>query len=440
MPQIAAPVLRVLLQETADTAALFSDTAQAVSDAGAHAGPGEHLTVPAFLAILIAILVGAKLFGELAERIGQPAVLGELVAGVVLGSSVLGIVDPTVETIHLLAEIGVVILLFEIGLETDLKKLLQVGGASLTAAVVGVVLPFAGGYWVAVLLGLETMVAVVCGAALTATSVGITARVLSDLGRLQDEESQIVLGAAVIDDIIGLIILAVVAQLVAGAEVTPTGVTITALVAFGFVAAVLVLGRYIVPPMFDLLARIGKPETLATMALAFAFLVAYLADAADSALIVGAFAAGLVLAPTRHAHTIEAGVTRLGHFFVPIFFIVVGASVDVRTFADTTVMSVGAALIVVAIVGKMAAGYAPFWLKGKKSVIGVGMVPRGEVGLIFAQMGLTSGVLSVGIFSALTLMVMVTTFMAPPLLKVLFPPRGVPGPPPTGIAESMTEA
>jgi Kef-type K+ transport system membrane component KefB len=440
MPHIAAPFLHALLQESADSAGVLADTAHAAAEAGAHAAQGDHLSVPAFLAILIAILVGAKLCGELAEKIGQPAVLGELVAGVLLGSSVLALVDPTVQVIHLLAEIGVVILLFEIGLETDLKKLLQVGGASLTTAIVGVVLPFAGGYYVAALLGLDTMVAVVCGAALTATSVGITARVLSDLGRLQETESQIVLGAAVIDDIIGLIILAIVAQLVAGAAVTPTGITVTALVAFGFVALVLVLGRFLVPPVFDLLARIGKPETLATMALAFAFLVAYLADAAGSALIVGAFAAGLVLAPTRHAHIIEAGVTRLGHFFVPIFFVVVGASVDVRTFADGTVMSVGLALIAVAIVGKLAAGYAPFWFRGKKSVIGVGMIPRGEVGLIFAQMGLTSGVLDVGIFSALTLMVMVTTFMAPPLLKVLFPPKGAPSRTPGGIAESMTEA
>jgi len=430
-------MIQTLVQGAADTAAVLRDSALVASQAAAQ---GEHLEVPEFLAVLIAILIGAKLFGELAERIGQPAVLGELVAGVVLGASVLNLVDPTVQTIHLLAEIGVVILLFEIGLETDLKKLLQVGGASLTTAVVGVVLPFVGGYYVAHWLGLETMVAVVCGAALTATSVGITARVLSDLGRLQETESQIVLGAAVIDDVIGLIILAIVARLVAGAEVSTGGIIVTALIAFGFVALVLILGKFIVPPLFDLLARVGKPETLATMALAFAFLIAYLADAVDSALIVGAFAAGLVLAPTRHAHTIEAGVTRLGHFFVPIFFVVVGASVDVRTFADTTVMSVGLALIVVAIIGKLAAGYAPFWFKGKKSVIGVGMVPRGEVGLIFAQMGLTSGVLSVGIFSALTLMVMVTTFMAPPLLKVLFPPKGAPGRAPGGIAETMTEA
>ncbi|MGH7476954.1 MAG: cation:proton antiporter [Longimicrobiales bacterium] len=404
--------------------------------------PVEHgLGVPEFLFLLIAILVGAKVLGELAERIGQPAVLGELLAGVLLGVSVFGIVDPQVEVVHLLAEVGVVLLLFQIGLETDLKKLLQVGAASSTVAVVGVVLPFAGGYLVADVLGLGLLPAIVSGAALTATSVGITARVLSDLGRLQEQESQIVLGAAVIDDIVGLVILAVVAQIVAGGDVTPGGIALITLVAFGFVAGVLVVGAFVVPPLFRFLAMIGKPDTIAIMGLAFAFVIAYLADAVGSALIVGAFAAGLVLAPTEHVHVIEDGIRGIARFFVPIFFVAVGAAVDVRTFLDPQVMTVGGALIVVAIIGKMAAGYAPFWVPVKKSVIGVGMVPRGEVGLIFAQMGLTSGVLDVGLFSALTLMVMVTTFMAPPLLKALFPPVGVPiGMAPGSVAEITTEA
>lgn len=177
-------------------------------------------SVQEFLFLLIVILVGAKLVGELAERIGQPAVLGELVAGVLVGGSVLGLVDPTLESIHLLAEIGVIILLFQIGLETDLRQLLKVGGASAVVAVVGVVVPFALGYGVAVALGIAQLPSIVIGASLTATSVGITARVLSDLGRLQEPESQIVLGAAVIDDIVGLIILGVVGGLVAGEAVT----------------------------------------------------------------------------------------------------------------------------------------------------------------------------------------------------------------------------
>ena len=185
------------------------------------------MTVPQFLFILVAILVVAKVMGELAERVGQPAVLGELVAGVILGASVLGIVDSGNAIIHLLAELGVILLLFQIGLETDLKRLLSVGPASAVVAMTGVAVPFIGGYLVAAALGMDTMPAVVAGAALTATSVGITARVLSDLGRLQDPESQIVLGAAVIDDVIGLIILAVVSQVVGGAELTAGSVLTT---------------------------------------------------------------------------------------------------------------------------------------------------------------------------------------------------------------------
>src|SRR3954469_17553340 len=171
----------------------------------------DHLDVPRFLGLLVVMLGTAKLLGALAQRIGQPAVLGELVAGVVLGASALGVIDPKTEILHLLSEMGVVILLFAIGLETDLRQLLRVGGAASAVACVGVALPFALGYAVCHVLGLSNLVAIVAGAALTATSVGITARVLSDLGRLQDPEGQIILGAAVIDDVIGLIILTVVA-------------------------------------------------------------------------------------------------------------------------------------------------------------------------------------------------------------------------------------
>ena len=193
-----------------------------------------HLTPPQFLGLLAVILAVAKLCGAAAQWIGQPAVLGELLAGVLLGISVVGLVDPHNEVLHLLAELGVVILLFEIGLETDLKKLLKVGGASAAVAIVGVVLPFALGYGVCRMLGLHDLVAVVAGASLTATSVGITARVLSDLNRLQEPESQIILGAAVIDDVIGLVILAVVTGLTHGEAVTILGVATTTGIAFGF--------------------------------------------------------------------------------------------------------------------------------------------------------------------------------------------------------------
>ena len=399
------------------------------------------MPIDQFLWVLIAILVGAKLLGELAERIGQPAVLGELLAGVLLGASVLDVVHHDDHVIHLLAEIGVIVLLFEIGLETDLRRLIQVGAASSLTAVVGVVAPFGLGYLVAVWFGLDTLVAVVIGASLTATSVGITARVLSDLGRLQDPESQIVLGAAVIDDVIGLIILAVVSGMIAGAGVSVGGVAQITALAFGFLVAVLVVGRFAVPALFGLLDRLGKPESLAIMGLVLAFAVAWLADRAGSALIIGAFAAGLTLAPTRFAHDVETGVVRIGQFFVPIFFVSVGAAVDVRTFADPEVLLLGLALIGVAVIGKFAAGYAPWWIRAKKNVIGVGMIPRGEVGLIFAQTGLAAGVLTAGTFSALTLMVLVTTFMAPPLLRALFPPKPHPnGHDDSALARSVTEA
>jgi len=402
------------------------------------------ISVERFLLLLAVILVAAKVLGELAERIAQPAVIGELLAGVLLGPSVLGFVDPNLPALHLFAEIGVVLLLFGIGLETDLKRLLSVGGAAATVAVVGVALPFALGYGVGHALGLGTLPAIVAGAALTATSVGITARVLSDLGMLKSVEGQIVLGAAVIDDVIGLIILAVVTDLVAGQEPSILGVLRTTGVAFGFIIVVLVAGRFLIPPLFRLIARSGKEQTIAAMALALAFLLAVLASQVGSALIIGAFAAGLVLAPTEHVHAVEHGIVRLANVFVPIFFVAVGAAVDVRTFGSRDVLLVGLALTGVAILGKFAAGFAPVWIRARKTLIGVGMIPRGEVGLIFAQTGLTAGVLNAGTFSALMLMVLVTTFIAPPLLRQLAtkPERGAAAPLPeaSAVGEMTTEA
>lgn len=401
--------------------------------------PGD-VSVVQFLFLLAVILIAAKILGELAERIGQPAVVGELLAGVVLGPSVIGFVDPTLPPLHLIAEIGVVLLLFGIGLETDLKRLMSVGGAAFTVAVVGVLVPFALGYVVSRALGLELLPAIVAGAALTATSVGITARVLADLGRLQSVEGQIVLGAAVIDDVIGLIILAIVADLVAGTAPTALGIARTTAIAFGFLAAAVIVGRFVIPPVFSLIARIGKEHTLATMALVLAFLLAVLAATVGSALIVGAFAAGLVLAPSEHVQAIERGVVRLANVFVPVFFVAVGAAVDVRTLGSGEVLLVGLALTAVAIAGKFVAGFAPVWVRANKTLIGVGMIPRGEVGLIFAQTGLTAGVLSGGDYSALMLMVLVTTFLAPPLLRALAARAGTADRDPGAVVEMTTEA
>jgi Kef-type K+ transport system membrane component KefB len=390
----------------------------------------EHLEVHQVLGLLVLVLAAAKLAGAAAKWIGQPAVLGELIAGVLLGMSVFGLVNPKNEIIHFLAEVGVVILLFEIGLETDVSQLLRVGGASAAVAVVGVVLPFALGYGVCQALGLDNLVAVVAGATLTATSVGITARVFSDLGRLREPESQIVLGAAVIDDLLGLIILAVVSGMTAGAGVTFLGVAGITTVAFGFLIVTLVLGSLIVPVLIRGTRRIDSPGLPTILAVAVAFGLAWLARIAGSAMIIGAFAAGLLLRRSSIAHQIEEGARHLGYLFVPIFFVVVGAAVDVSVFnplnaTNHQTLLVGGLLIIAAVVGKLAAGYAPFWLTARKTVIGVGMIPRGEVGLIFAQMGLSTGVFDTGLFSAVMLMVMATTFLAPPLLRLLFPPLPV---------------
>ncbi len=387
--------------------------------------------VPQLLGILAVVLAAARLLGAAIAKIGQPAVLGELIAGVLLGSSVFGIVDPLDGVLHTFAELGVVILLFEIGLETDLTQLLRAGIDSIAVAIAGVVLPFAAGYFVCRFMGLSNTVAIFSGAALTATSVGITARVLNDLGRLKELESQIIIGAAVIDDILGLVILTIVGGMAKGDAITAWRVVSVTALAFGFLIGTILIGSLVVPWLMRLVSRVRVPGFVPTLGLLLAFGLAWGADAAGSAAIIGAFAAGLLLRPTPYVDEIEKGIAPLGHFFIPIFFVVVGASVDLHVFAprpeNFATLRLGGLLVVVAVLGKFLAGYAPFWFRGRKAIIGVGMIPRGEVGLIFAQMGLAAHVFDKAEFSAMTLMVMVTTFIAPPLLRLLFPPKETDG-------------
>ncbi len=405
-----------------------------------------HYPVEKFFVAFALILIFSKVFGELAERIKQPAVLGELVAGVILGGSVLAFVPSSAgvagyDTFHLLAEVGVAILLFEIGLETDLKDMLKVGVSSTLVAVVGVVVPFVLGFASVLafekygLMGdvdpsLMILIAITAGATLTATSVGITARVLSDMNRLQTGEAKIVLGAAVIDDILGLIILGVVSGLIesskgGGAGMTVGGVLIIFLKSFGFLVAAVVIGNLTSKKLFDLVQKMRVRGVLLLSALAFAFIFAFLASAVGLAPIVGAFAAGLVLANTNQFKLIEERLKPVSDVFTPIFFIMVGAAVDVRVFnpfvsENIPILMIAGVLFIVAVVGKFVSGWAVFQKGINKSVIGFGMIPRGEVGLIFAQVGLTYGVFSSQLFSAVTVMVMLTTFIAPPLLKIAF--------------------
>jgi Kef-type K+ transport system membrane component KefB len=386
--------------------------------------PPPAVPIAEFLLALIAIFVAAKAFGEIAERLGQPAVLGELVGGVVIGVSGLHLVDPHDVTIHLFSELGVILLLFVIGLETDLRKLMQVGGPATAVAVVGVVLPFAGGAAFGYLMGMGLMVAVFLGAALTATSVGITARVLSDLGHLKDDESQVILGAAVVDDIIGLVLLTIVGTLANGGELTFLGIGRIVLIGFGFVILAILIGSQLAPLLIRAIDRIEMNRGLFFSSIVFALLLAYAAAKTGSAVIIGAFAAGLVLARTHRGKEIEREVHDLAQFFIPIFFVVVGAAVDLRSLNPfdpeaRRFLLIGLALTLIGILGKVAAGYVVSGKKLRRIVIGVGMIPRGEVGLIFATIGLSTKLLTPGLYSAVALMVMLTTFIAPPLLRRL---------------------
>jgi Kef-type K+ transport system membrane component KefB len=394
------------------------------------------LSTPNLFLTLAAILIAAKLFGELAERFGQPAVLGELVAGVLLGGSVLGIVPadgPIAEIVRVLAQLGVVLLLFEIGLETDLKEMFRVGPASLSVATVGVALPFLFGflYWShAPHTGSDgggnlNTAAVFLGATLTATSVGITARVLSDLGRIHTQEARIIIGAAVLDDVIGLVILSVVSALAAGSSLSTLEVLRVSAVAVGFLVVAVVAGRFLVPRLFDLVVRMRVRYVLLVFAVAFALALSAVASLAGSAMIIGAFAAGLILSGTNQFDTIEREVRPVASIFTPIFFLSVGASVNLRLLDPTRegsagILGMAAAITGLAILGKVAAGWAAPWLTFRRLVVGVGMVPRGEVGLIFADIGRRSGILNEAVFGAILLMVMATTFVAPPGLKLLF--------------------
>lgn len=385
----------------------------------------EHgIEIAPILLAFAAALFGAKLFGELAERVGQPAVLGELLAGIVLGPSVLGLV-PLSDGIFLLSEIGVVLLLFEVGLETNLEDLMRVGAPAMAVALAGMTLPFAGGYAVTRALGYENLTAVFVGAALTATSIGITARVLSELNVLATREGQIVLGAAVVDDVLGLVILAVVSKVAAGGRFDMGAAVKSGVLAVGFLVGAIALGIPLGRRLVHIVGKANVRGVLGAIAVAFALFIAWAAKAVESAPIVGAFAAGMALARTNRRHDIDTALKPVVDIFAPVFFIYVGAEVDVSLLnpavaENRPALLLGLLLTIVGFVGKFAAGFCA-WGNVRRPFIGAGMVPRGEVGLIFASLGLATKALPERVFVAVLVAVFATTFVAPPLLKVLRP-------------------
>ena len=405
----------------------------------------------AFLHTLLAmaiVLVGSKLGGDIAQRLHQPGVLGELVAGVLLGNlhhlgvDALGFIgrDPTVD---ILAQLGAVVLLFEVGLESTVAQMRQVGVSATVVAVLGVLAPMLLGYGVGAWLlpDASLYVHLFLGATLSATSVGITARVLRDLGESQSPEARIILGAAVIDDVLGLIVLAAVSGLISAAdrgqavEVGPLlGIVAKAV---GFLAGAIAIGSLVMPRVYRVASRMRGDGILLGVSLAFAFLLAWAAGAAGLAPIVGAFAAGLVLegamfepfardgqpAPPARAgapEELEHLIHPIGQMLAPMFFVVMGFRVDLAALADPRALALAGALTVAAVLGKQACALG---VGGglRRLAVGVGMIPRGEVGLIFAQMGLAmtvggAPVVDASTFSAIVIMVILTTLLTPPAL------------------------
>jgi Kef-type K+ transport system membrane component KefB len=371
---------------------------------------------------LAIVWVSAKVASEAMERLGQTAVLGELLAGVVIGPGVLGLVYES-EILHSLAELGVVILLLEVGVQSDLSELLKAGVQSSVVALVGVVLPFVAGFALMRAMGASSLVAIFVGATLTATSVGVTARVLADLGRLGDAAARVVLGAAVVDDVLGLIILAVVTGIVETGGFAWTDVALLTGKAVVFLLAAIVLGVRFAPTLVRWVGRLKARGTLIVYAVVFAVVLSALADAIGLATIIGAFAAGLVLSRTERRQHIEERVRPVADLLVPIFFVTVGMKVDpsvLDPFAPDGQLLTALLLTGVAVAAKLAAGVAVYQRGVRRWPVGVGMIPRGEVGLIFAGIGLSAGVILPPLYASLIVMVMLTTFVAPPWLKALY--------------------
>ena len=383
----------------------------------------EGYDLALILGNLLIIIIVARLAAELAERIKIPAVLGEIIAGIIIGPSVLGLIDPiknldVANMVLLLGEIGVILLLFQVGLEMDLGEMAKVGKPALLVALIGVLVPFAAGFGVASAFGESGKISLFIGAALTATSVGITARVLGDLRALALRESRIVLGAAVADDVLGLIILTVVVKVVTEGSISVGVVLETIGLAVGFLVITGLLAIYVIPKTFTRIDRVAKSSTT-IVAVSFALMLAFslLANQAKLAFIIGAFMAGLAVGRSQQHERIAEGLNPLGHIFIPVFFASIGINADLDAMFQPSVLALATVLTVVAIIGKLVAGFGIGRSPGDKLLIGIGMIPRGEVGLIFASIGLSKGILDNELYGALLLMVLVTTLITPPLLR-----------------------
>jgi len=379
------------------------------------AGTGSDI-----LLLILVVFGGAKLMAEVFERLRMPGVVGEIIAGVVLGPSVLNLVQPSL-TIETVADVAVMFLLFQVGLEIKPSELLRVGRTAMLVAILGVVAPFAMGWGIMMAWGEPQIESLFVGSALVATSVGITANVLAAKGLLQLAASRIIMAAAVIDDVIGLLVLAIVSGAAKG-SINFLDIGLTALLSIAFVAIVVKWGsraaRHVVP-RFEKVLRVQEADFSLAMVMLFA--LALLATKAGVAAIVGAFLAGMVLSETagHRVHEMARGTKEL---LVPFFLVGIGLRVDVQAFRDPSVLALTAIITLAAVVSKLGGCMLGAWRLGRAEAfrVGAGMVPRGEVGMIVAQIGMSLGVVGNAAYLVVVGMAVATTILAPPLLAIAY--------------------
>lgn len=393
------------------------------------------MNVADVLLSLLIILLTARVFGEIAIRLGAPSVIGELLAGVVLGPSLFGWIEPN-EIIHLLAEIGIILLLFDVGLETDLGNLVRSGSKSFIVALGGFLAPFIAGsavsYWV---FDLSLLPALFIGGTLTATSIGITVRTLTDLNKQNSPEGQITLGAAVLDDILGVVLLALLYEFSVNGEVNlaKAGRILLLVCVFFAIAPVLATMFSKLIQIFD--RRIDNPGLLPTTIVALVLFFAWLAHLFGAPELLGGFAAGIALSrrfflpfgialhtDSNFANKVELQIKPIVQLFTPIFFVGVGLSLDLREVAWTSgfFWSFSLLLLAIAIVTKFAGALLidePFL---RRIIVGMSMVPRGEVGLIFAGLGAAAGIFTTEIYTALIMVIAYTTLLSPFWIKLYY--------------------
>lgn len=370
---------------------------------------------------LFVIFVAAQIGAEIAQRLRLPGVVGEIAAGCLLGPSALGWVHPS-EALDLLAEIGVVLLLFSVGLETKLEEMKRVGRSAFLVGVLGVVVPFVLGSLWAHGSGYDWAKSLFVAAAFVATSAGITARVLQELGVLQREESRVILGAAVIDDILAMLLLGIVTALQSGESLHIGELAIVLVEAVGFVVVIALLGTRVMRHGSNWLEAPINPLSPLTLALALCLGLAFLSTQFGLAAIIGAFLAGMIASETKQRETLERQTQPLLALMTPFFFVMTGSKVELAQLADVNTLLTLALITAIAIVSKLAGGFLGALSLGKRGalIVGVGMVPRGEVGVVIASLGLVSGVFSPHIYALIVAMSLLTSIVTPPVLALLF--------------------